>query len=197
MDKGKLTAAKLIAARKVPSPLPSSTETSLESRLAVARSSLPSPSKSPEATEFGWLPAGKLIAARKVPSPFPSSAETLEWRLATARPCAPSPLKSLTVTELGLVPAAKSLRATNDTVWATAGAAIADQSTNAGATSDQGLARCLAIRVLPPCVMAVSPPSCRPQIQAQGLGRESEDIIGSFGQRPIAGSSATDDTVGP
>src|SRR6059058_2590684 len=62
---------------KVPSPLPSSTETVLKPRLATTRSSLPSAFKSPSATEEAPLPAPKVSGARKVPSPFPSSTETV------------------------------------------------------------------------------------------------------------------------
>src|SRR5439155_22830255 len=95
---------KFIATWKVPSPLPSRTETLLEFILATARSCVPSPLRSPTVTERGPLqqplPSEKFVSARKVPSPLPSSTETLaESKLATARSCTPSPLKSPTVTE--------------------------------------------------------------------------------------------------
>src|SRR3989442_1594166 len=75
-DAGLWPAPKVSAARKVPSPLPSSTETMLEPKLATARSGLLSPLKSPTATEKGPLPTPKVCAAPKVPSPLPSSTET-------------------------------------------------------------------------------------------------------------------------
>src|SRR2546427_242762 len=52
-----------------------STETSLDARLATARSSLPSLLKAPTAPEAGPLPAPKGSAGWQVPSPFPSSTE--------------------------------------------------------------------------------------------------------------------------
>ena len=62
----------------------SSTKTLLESKLTTARSSFPSPLKSPTATDDGTLPAAKFRAAWKVPSPLPSSTETLlEFKLTT------------------------------------------------------------------------------------------------------------------
>src|SRR5207302_875022 len=51
-----------VAVRKVPSPLPSSTETSLDPPLATARSRWPSPLKSPMATEYGLAPTARSIA---------------------------------------------------------------------------------------------------------------------------------------
>src|SRR5215472_13375785 len=54
-----------------------STETLSEPKLATARSSTPSPLKSPTATEVGSQPAPKFRAASEVPSPLPSSTETL------------------------------------------------------------------------------------------------------------------------
>src|SRR5215471_3215997 len=79
------------------------TETLLEPELATARSGLPSPSKSPTATETGPLPAPKSCAAWKLPSPLPKSTETLlEPALVTARSGLPSPLKSPTATDRGL-----------------------------------------------------------------------------------------------
>src|SRR5712664_3294630 len=111
-DSGVAPAAKLPAGWKLTAPMPVlliNTETSLEKPLATARSSHPSPLKSPTATETGLSPAAKLSAAWKVPSPFPRSTETLlELKAtATARSSHPSPLKSPTATETGLSPAAK------------------------------------------------------------------------------------------
>src|SRR5437773_8523982 len=51
------------AARKVPSPLPSSTATLLEPSLATTRSGTPSPLKSPTATVIESLPTGKSLLA--------------------------------------------------------------------------------------------------------------------------------------
>src|SRR5260370_749702 len=93
---------------KVPSPLPSSTETVLSLLLATTKSGLPSPLKSPTASEVGALPTRKLSGAPKVPSPLPSSTETLlEPLLATAKSSLPSPLKSPTATDQGLIPTVK------------------------------------------------------------------------------------------
>src|SRR5207244_127124 len=55
-------ASKFLAGVKVPSPLPSSTETSLDPPLATARSRWPSPLKSPMATEYGLAPTARSIA---------------------------------------------------------------------------------------------------------------------------------------
>src|SRR6267378_4303260 len=80
--------------------------------LVTARSSLPSPLKSPTATETGKPPAAKVNGARKVPSPLPDSTETLrEPELATARSSLPSPLKSPTATEAGRLPPVLEIRA--------------------------------------------------------------------------------------
>ena len=57
--------------------------------LATARSGLPSPLKSPTATEEGPPPAAKLTAGLKEPLPMPSSTLMVEsLALATARSCA-------------------------------------------------------------------------------------------------------------
>ena len=62
----------------MPLPLPSSTLTLSLSTLAVARSSLPSPLKSPTATEIAATSRRRsLTAAWKVPLPLPSSTLTL------------------------------------------------------------------------------------------------------------------------
>ena len=58
-------AAKLVAALKLPVPVPSKIETLLESKFASARSSLPSPLKSPATRETGFPPV-KLVAAAKL-----------------------------------------------------------------------------------------------------------------------------------
>ena len=63
---------KSVAALKLPVPSPSKIETLLESEFATARSCLPSPLKSPTATEIGPLPVPKLVAALKLPVPSPS-----------------------------------------------------------------------------------------------------------------------------
>ena len=57
-------------------PVFSSIETVSVCSFATARSSLPSPLKSPTATEIGSLPEPKFVAALKVPSPLPSMTET-------------------------------------------------------------------------------------------------------------------------
>ena len=78
----------------------------------MARSCLPSPLKSPTATEKGLVPAPKLVAAPKLPVPSPNKIDTLfEFSLATARSCLPSPLKSPTATEPGIVPTPKLVAA--------------------------------------------------------------------------------------
>jgi hypothetical protein len=78
------------------------TETVFAVLSATARSSLPSPLKSPTATAAGPSPTPNVSAVWKVPSPLPRSTETMsESKLATARSGLPSPLKSPTVTERG------------------------------------------------------------------------------------------------
>ena len=52
-------------------------DTLFESVLAMARSCLPSPLKSPTATEMGLVPTPKLVAAPKLPAPFPNKIDTL------------------------------------------------------------------------------------------------------------------------
>src|SRR5207253_762750 len=129
---------------KAPSPLPSSTETVLDPRLATARSSLPSPLKSPTATENGLVPTARSGRAANVPSPWPRSTETVpEPSLATARSALPSPLKSPTATDDGLCPVRKSLGATNDIVWACAGLSNADDQRNVATTGRESLAALL------------------------------------------------------
>jgi hypothetical protein len=83
------------------------TETVLAAPLAVARSSLPSPLKSPLVRKKGTAPVAKSVLVWKVPSPLPSSIETvLEPRSAAARSNLPSPLKSPRTTEMAVVLAA-------------------------------------------------------------------------------------------
>src|SRR5205814_670695 len=55
-------ASKFRAVWNVPSPLPSSTETEFASELATTRSSLPSPLRSPAATEYGPDPTAYSLA---------------------------------------------------------------------------------------------------------------------------------------
>ena len=87
---------------KVPSPLPRRTLTLLPLPFATARSSWPSPLKSPTATDCGPLPAPTSAALVKVPSPLPSRTLTLLLPLfATARSSLPSASKSPTATEGG------------------------------------------------------------------------------------------------
>src|SRR6266508_77724 len=92
---------------KWPPPSPSRIDTLLSRPLAVAKSSLPSPLKSPTATAFGLLPT--LICAGvgdvKWPLPSPRRIETVPPpKLATTTSSLLSPLKSPTATDLGFVP---------------------------------------------------------------------------------------------
>ena len=96
---------KSVCVPKPPLPFPSSTETVLEALFAVARSGLPSPFRSPIATDQGWLPVPKSACTPKVPSPFPISTET-EFPefgngrvFATARSGLPSAFRSPIATE--------------------------------------------------------------------------------------------------
>src|SRR5207245_10984056 len=57
---------------KVPLPLPSSTVTVPELRLATARSRMPSPLTSPATTNSGFVPTPKTWTARQVPLPLPT-----------------------------------------------------------------------------------------------------------------------------
>src|SRR5439155_5819952 len=63
MERGPVPVLKFRGAWNVPSPLPSSTETSLERKLATARSGRPSPLTSPTATEAGVIPTSMVRAA--------------------------------------------------------------------------------------------------------------------------------------
>src|SRR5438093_1256498 len=144
-ERGLLPTAKDRGAWKVPSPLPSSTETSLDQALVTARSRIPSALNWPTATKEGRVPAGKYCAARKVPSPLPSNTATLlEPSLATTRSGTPSPLKSPTATVIESLPTGKSLLA-NDSVWAGAGVGNSNQNTSVAATTNASLAEVLVI----------------------------------------------------
>jgi hypothetical protein len=88
----------------------SSTDTVLLNWLATTRSGLPSPLKSPIATEVGSVPAEKLTAGAKegVEDPggvvFSRTDTVLLPALATARSGRPSPFRSPTATEMGSAP---------------------------------------------------------------------------------------------
>src|SRR3989442_717044 len=184
-EKGRvLRVAKFRAAWKVPSPLPSSTETLFAplGKFAplgtTARSGIPSPLRSPTATEIATM--SMFGAARKDPSPLPSSTETVpEPPLTTARSRTPSPLKSPTATDEGSRPPdAKSLRPTNDTVSASAGAGSVDQQINVAATSRNGLAEFLIIS---------SPPRARGSLSVASLLRFAQR---RFAQKPGRGNQS-------
>ena len=69
--------AKLVAAPKLPVPVPSRIEALLVVSFTTARSGLPSPLKSLTATWRGFVPTAKLVDAPKLPVPVPSWIETL------------------------------------------------------------------------------------------------------------------------
>ena len=76
------------------------TETLFELVLAVARSVLSSPLKSPVVIGKGVTPVEAAIAEVNPPAPLPVSTETLfDWLLPVARSTLPSPLKSPVVIE--------------------------------------------------------------------------------------------------
>ena len=118
-----LTLASMMACRNEPAPLSlvlvttsehcrNKTDTLFEPSLAVARSCLLLPSKSPTATETGPVSTAKLRAALNPPAPSPNKTDTLfEPLLVTARSCLPSPLKSPTTTEVGPLPTLKLVAA--------------------------------------------------------------------------------------
>ena len=89
-----------------------STLTDLEPALAMARSGLPSPLKSPIETEMGPVPVANVVwlAYDGVVAPgavvLKSTLTELEDRLAMARSGLPSPLKSPIEMEKGLLPVA-------------------------------------------------------------------------------------------
>src|SRR5437588_8550090 len=66
IERGLLHTPKLVAALKLPAPLPNKTDMLSEFWLATAKSCLPSPLKSPTANERGAVPAPKLVAAAKL-----------------------------------------------------------------------------------------------------------------------------------
>src|SRR5262249_22311693 len=91
----------------------SNTETAFEPLSGIARSSLPSPSKSPTPRPAGAGPDTKLVGARKVPVPVPSKTDTaFELKLLTTKSSLPSLLKSPTANPTpGLAPVGKLVAA--------------------------------------------------------------------------------------
>src|SRR5436190_19147700 len=80
----------------------------LEVLFAAAKSSLPSPLKSPTAAERGPVPTAKFVTAPKLPVPVPNKTDALlELKFAEARSSFPSPLKSPTAIEIGVLPKVK------------------------------------------------------------------------------------------
>ena len=49
----------------------------MAAKFTVANSGFPSPSRSPIATEEGWLPVARSVWAAKLPVPVPGSTETV------------------------------------------------------------------------------------------------------------------------
>ena len=68
---------------------------------------MPSPLKSPTATESVAVPAVKFVAVPKLPAPSPNKIETTSPKSAMARSWLPSPLKSPTATDSGAKPLSK------------------------------------------------------------------------------------------
>src|SRR5262245_6267257 len=110
-----------MGARKVPSPLPSSTPSwatvlSSPPMRLITRSDRPSPLTSPTAMDEGvkvksWPLALKTRGRANVPLPLPSSTLTVLLSCdATATSSLPSPLKSPTATARGTPPTARSTR---------------------------------------------------------------------------------------
>ena len=92
-----------------------STETVFEPLFATAKSGLPSPSKSPRATERGFAPVRKSTSAAKLPGTMLPLVAVLRYTetvyeplFNTAKSGLPSPSKSPKATEIGNVPVAKS-----------------------------------------------------------------------------------------
>src|SRR5207244_11293179 len=86
-------------------PIQTIPETVCDPTLPASGLGLPSPFRSPIATEVGPLPVPKSVFTPKLPSPLPSSTETvLEPASATARSGLPSPFRSLIATETGPSP---------------------------------------------------------------------------------------------
>src|SRR5947207_8469217 len=94
----------LAASWNVPSPLPSSIEIiGTPNPLATTRSDLPSPLKSPTATDLARYPTRLLLPLWKLPSPLPNNTQTLPGRgvggpvvptVVTTKSALPSSLKS-------------------------------------------------------------------------------------------------------
>ena len=96
----------------LPEPLPSSTVTVLSPELAATISALPSPLKSPTATNCGFIPTAKGLPVASVnpPEPLPSNTVTLlPTALTVTRSGLPSALKSPVATAWGLAPAGNGL----------------------------------------------------------------------------------------
>ena len=85
-----------MAALKLPAPSPNKIETLSEPSLAVARSCLPSPLKSPTATKRGIVPVPKFAAAAKLTGLHVASVVTVNVNVLVV--VGPAPLKALTVT---------------------------------------------------------------------------------------------------
>src|SRR5271166_6300927 len=115
--KGKKPVAYVCCDWKVPSPLPSSTLTvaARSVELVTARSAMPSPLKSPTATNKGPPPTSYATGGWKLPSRLPSSTLTvpglkllqrkLSLQFVMAKSAMPSPLKSPIATPNGALPA--------------------------------------------------------------------------------------------
>ena len=91
------------------------TETEFELKFAAASSGLPSPSRSPMATELGLNPVVKSTLPAKLPAAMLPLVEVLrntetevELKFATARSALPSPSRSPMATDCGAVPVVKS-----------------------------------------------------------------------------------------
>ena len=107
---GTLMAEPKMAEPKPLLPLLSSTDTVPENWFATARSGLPSPLRSPIATDTGPESTGIWGVRMKPPLPLPSSTDTVpEVWLATTRSGLPSPLRSPIATDTGRRPTGKSV----------------------------------------------------------------------------------------
>ena len=105
---------KLVGAPNVPSLRPSRTLAVPPVPSAVARSTFPSPLKSPAATPTAPLPAANIIWGRNVPRPVPSNTLTeLVLKSAVATSSFPSPLKSPVTNELAWSPTREDDTAAN------------------------------------------------------------------------------------
>src|SRR5260370_20620474 len=96
----------VVCVLKVPFPLPSRMLTFLSVEFATARSSLPSPLKSPTTIAIAPLPVAYFVAdAVNPPEPSPIRMLTfLSLLFRTARSITPSPSKSPAVKSCGLLP---------------------------------------------------------------------------------------------